>query len=280
MTIMQMDSNPSQPYASSLYAAGKVANVRQKWDDLDVHHYEQDGFFALNHALTHDQVQDANAGLTALIQGDVAGYDQIQFEKMDQNQIKLIKPDQRVLHVRRLFSFCKFESRLHAIMHDPNIIQAVGKLLGDREPICFQEMALLKPPMGREKPWHQDHAYFNLALGEPVVGVWIALDDATIENGCMHVLPGSHRDGARVHFKRRDWQLCDTDIIGQSITAVPLDAGGLMFFDGLLHHGTPQNLTTQRRRALQFHYCAIDANWTDEQARLAVFGSEGKDVSC
>ena len=112
------------------------------------------------------------------------------------------------------------------------------------------------------------------------MGVWIALDDATVENGCMHVLPGSHKEGAVVHFKRRDWQICDTDILGQSITAVPLKAGGLMFFDGLLQHGTPHNPTTQRRRALQFHYCAKDAKWTDEDARLAVFGSEGKDVTC
>ena len=56
-------------------------------------------------------------------------------------------------------------------------------------------MALLKPPRGREKPWHQDHAYFNLPLDTPIVGVWIALDEATPENGCMHVIPGSHREG-------------------------------------------------------------------------------------
>ena len=61
---------------------------------------------------------------------------------------------------------------------------------------------------------------------------------------------------------------------------MPLNPGGLMLFDGLLQHGTPHNPTKQRRRALQFHYCAKDAKWINEKARLAVFGPEGKDVTC
>ncbi len=280
MSTAKMDTNKPQKYDPSLYAASEIAKPYEHWDQIDLQTYQTDGYLALNPALTAEQVQSASDGLTALIRGDVPDYDQVQFESMDEQQIKSLNADERVLHVRRLFSFCRFEERLNAVMRDPRIIATVTQMLGDRQPICFQEMALLKPPKGREKPWHQDHAYFNLTMGEPVVGVWIALDDATVQNGCMHVLPGSHRAGAKVHFKRRDWQICDTDIMGQAITAVPLDAGGLMFFDGLLHHGTPHNPTMLRRRALQFHYCAQDAKWTDEAARLAVFGSEGKNVSC
>ena len=52
----------------------------------------------------------------------------------------------------------------------------VRRIIGE-EPMLFQDMALLKPPrVGREKPWHQDHAYFDLELRTRVVGVWIALD--------------------------------------------------------------------------------------------------------
>jgi len=61
---------------------------------------------------------------------------------------------------------------------------------------------------------------------------------------------------------------------------VPLAPGGLLLFDGLIHHGTPANLTQERRRAVQFHYAARSAVWTNEEERLAIFGGEGRGVSC
>lgn len=280
MDQIQLDANQTDAYDPSLYSASQICTPLQGWDGMDLQAYYRDGYLAMEHALSVQQVEDARAGLTDLIHGNVPDYKQVQFEGHSAEQIENLTVEQREMHVRRLFNFCRFEQRLNMVMNDPELIAVITELLGNREPVCFQEMALLKPPQGREKPWHQDHAYFNLAMGESVVGVWIALDQATVENGCMHVLPGSHREGAVVHFKRRDWQICDTDILGKSITAVPLNPGGLMLFDGLLHHGTPHNPTQQRRRALQFHYCAKDAKWTHEEARLAVFGPEGKDVTC
>ena len=83
-------------------------------------------------------------------------------------------------------------------------------------------MALLKPPgIGREKPWHQDHAYFNVAASQRIVGVWIALDAATPDNGCMYVLRGKHRDtaspNAYPHFAVRDYQICDTTVLDPAL---------------------------------------------------------------
>ena len=94
-------------------------------------------------------------------------------------------------------------------------------------PFMSQDMALIKPPfVGSEKPWHQDQAYFNIPLGQTVVGVWIALDEAVPENGCMYIIPGSHTEGPVIHFKRRDWQICDTEVASDHAIAVPLKPGG------------------------------------------------------
>jgi phytanoyl-CoA hydroxylase len=54
----------------------------------------------------------------------------------------------------------------------------------------------------------------------------------------------------------------------------------VLLFDGLIHHGTPANRTNLRRRAVQFHYTGRNAIWTSQEARLAIFGPEGKDVTC
>ena len=157
--------------------------------------------------------------------------------------------------MRKIGAFIDFDARLKAISHHAGLLSAMRPLMGGAEPEMFQDMALIKPPLlGREKPWHQDKAYFEYPLGTPVVGVWIALDEATIANGCMQILPGRHKEGPILHFQRRDWQICDNVIMGTKSVAVPLKPGGLLFFDGMLPHGTPHNSSPTRRRALQFHY--------------------------
>jgi len=159
------------------------------------------------------------------------------------------------------------------------LLGLVERLVGGR-PELFQDMALVKPAQGREKPWHQDHAYFNLALDTPIVGVWIPMAEVTPENGCMHLLAGGHKGGPRIHFKRRDWQICDTDVETTGRVAVPMAAGDVLLFDGKLPHGTPVNRTEDFRWAVQYHFRPARAVQVDDAARLAAFGSEGRDVTC
>lgn len=81
---------------------------------------------------------------------------------------------------------------IKALAEHPLLLDVITRLLGE-EPKMFQNMGLIKPPhLGREKPWHQDKAYFEYPVALPVVGVWIALDEATVANGCMHVQPQGH----------------------------------------------------------------------------------------
>jgi len=279
----QIDEHSELDYPPSLYQPTQLVEPIDGLDaitDAHVEQYRQLGFLSVADAFTPDETEDARAGLRDLIMGRNPSFDSIQFEAAAATKLDELTLEQREAAVRKLMKFGAFDERLGALVNHPVMLGVVRRLMRDRTPRCFQEMALLKPPHGREKPWHQDHAYFNLKMGEPVVGVWIALDEATPENGCMHVIPGSHRDGPVVHFKRRDWQICDTQVRTDEVVACPLKPGGLMLFDGLLQHGTPRNPTNQRRRALQFHYCPEDAQWTDVDDRLAIFGEEGKDVAC
>ena len=189
--------------------------------------------------------------------------------------------DERLDHIRKFMTFMGLEPRLDAAAREPRLLRLVEGLLGTEAEV-YQDMALLKPPgIGREKPWHQDHAYFDLPEGTPIVGVWIALDRAMPENGGMHFLPGGHREGAIPHFERRDWQICDAEILrrGQAV-ATPLEAGGLVVFDGMVPHGTPHNRTAARRRALQFHYIPKDTPRIPTEERLRLFGSEGRNATC
>jgi phytanoyl-CoA hydroxylase len=242
--------------------------------------YREHGYLSVRQAFTADEVAGAMDGLMDLVMGRRPDFKHVWFEAAAKEKLATLGPEERLDAVRKIGMFVDYEPRLKALSHHPALLGAVARLLGDREPMMFQDMALLKPPrIGREKPWHQDHAYFDYPLDTPIVGVWIALDEATVENGCMQLLPGRHCEPL-IHFQRRDWQLCDTAVLGSESVAAPLPPGGLLLFDGKLPHGTPHNTSPKRRRALQYHYAPHDVQKAAAEVRLDAFGSEGKDVTC
>jgi phytanoyl-CoA hydroxylase len=248
--------------------------------DAHIQQYRELGFLSIEDAFTPDEVRDGIAGLLHLIGGGNAEFKSIQFEAKAAANLDSLTIEQKQDAVRKLMWFTEFEPRLKALSHHPKLLALVERLLGTKAPTMFQDMALLKPPrLGREKPWHQDKAYFNIDPRERVVGVWIALDAATTDNGCMHLLPQLPRQPI-VHFQRRDWQICDAEILGNECVATPLRPGGVLLFDGLLVHGTPHNTSDQRRRAVQFHYHGNQFPKVRDEDRMALFGSEGKDVEC
>jgi phytanoyl-CoA hydroxylase len=277
-----IDGHGPVGHAADLYAYTHIVQPLPGFDAITEEHlarYHEDGFLAIGNAFSPDEVREGLAGLTDLIMGRYPDFKGIQFERGARARLASLTLEERQDAVRKLMWFVGVEPRLNALAAHPRLLALIQRLLGEA-PRLFQDMALLKPPGGREKPWHQDHAYFNFPNGTPVVGVWIALDEATPENGCMRMRPGTHRDGPVIHFQRRDWQICDTDQRARPVVAVPLPPGGCLLFDGLCQHGTPYNPTSERRRAVQFHYAPASAQRTDDAERLATFGSEGKEVEC
>ncbi|MFI5356436.1 MAG: phytanoyl-CoA dioxygenase family protein [Opitutales bacterium] len=271
-------------HAPELYQPAGTGQGVERLEDIgpaEIATYHEQGYLVVRQAFTPAETQDALDGLVDLILGKQPDFTHIWFEGKARDLLPTLNAEQRQDAVRKIGDFIEFDARLKALSHHARMLAAVSRLMHGRKPVLFQDMALIKPPrLGREKPWHQDHAYFEYPLGTPVVGVWIALDEATVANGCMQILPGRHKEGPIVHFQRRDWQICDNVILGTKSVAVPLAPGGALFFDGLLPHGTPHNSSPQRRRALQFHYAPDGVAKGPKEDRLKHFGSEGKDVTC
>jgi phytanoyl-CoA hydroxylase len=271
-------------YPEDLYHFDAIAKGVEGFDSIgesEIALFHQQGYLAVQHAFTPQEVQGALAGLLYLLSGAKADFTGVMYEHAAQGlDVDSLPAEARQDYVRKFMRFANQDDRLQAMAYHARLLEVLTRIMGE-PPVLFQDMAMLKPPrVGREKPWHQDHAYFDLPLESPVVGVWIALDEATTDNGCMVVIPGSHRQGPVIHFKRRDWQICDTQVNNQHAVAVPLQPGGCLFFHSLIHHGTPANQSPLRRRAIQFHYRPQSAPKTSEEERLAIFGSEGKDVTC
>jgi phytanoyl-CoA hydroxylase len=189
-------------------------------------------------------------------------------------------PEERELATRKVWNFVDFEPKLRGMAMHPKLLRVVELLLGAK-PLLVDDAALLKPPhSGQEKPWHQDMAYRGLDYDMRIIGVWIALDEADAENGCMHVIPRSHMDGGIPHYSIRDWQICDGNVSVDRDTIVPLEPGGILFFHGMTHHGTPNNLSVKRRRALQFHYAPVGSRLMTQQEYRRMFTNEISNAQC
>lgn len=273
------------PHDPELYRPGSQAKPipnLEAFSPADADFYKSHGYLAVAEAFSPTEVNSAIAGFTDLCLGRVPGFDGVLFEAAAGSRIDDLAGDARLDAVRKLFRFVEHEPRTRALAEHPGLLQVVSILLGGQKPELYADQALSKPPrIGREKPWHQDLAFFDFdPLQVPVVGVWIALDPVGIDNGCMQLLPGRHREGPIPHFQRRDFQICDTDILGSRSVAVPLEPGGLLFFDGLLPHGTPHNKSPRRRRALQFHYVPTGSPRAKREVRLGHFGGEDTGAQC
>ena len=125
---------------------------------------------------------------------------------------------------------------------------------------CMQSMLFVKGPGMPGQAWHQDERFIP-TRDRSLIGVWIALDDATVANGCLEVIPGSHRAGY-IHPFRPHGQPGEFDPTDEAYgfddsdtVMVEVSAGTVVFFNGYLLHRSQRNRSDGYRRALVNHYC-------------------------
>jgi ectoine hydroxylase-related dioxygenase (phytanoyl-CoA dioxygenase family) len=120
-----------------------------------------------------------------------------------------------------------------------------------------------KPPItGGSTAWHQDHPLWPIIQPADLVSAWVALDDATIENGCMWMVPGSHKWGDHQKYLTSDEQFMPVhkqpELLpeGAQVKAVPFEIkkGQVGYHHSLTWHGSPRNQSERKRRAIAVHY--------------------------
>jgi ectoine hydroxylase-related dioxygenase (phytanoyl-CoA dioxygenase family) len=132
-----------------------------------------------------------------------------------------------------------------------------------REPYAVQTMLYFKPPGARGQALHQDNFYLRAQPGT-CAAAWMALDPCDQDNGCMQVVPGSHR-WPLLCTEKADTSTSFTDVTvpvpeGQQVAALEMQPGDVLFFNGQLVHGSFPNTTADRfRRALIGHYIEGEA---------------------
>jgi phytanoyl-CoA hydroxylase len=140
------------------------------------------------------------------------------------------------------------------LINRESITSTMRSLVGE-ELRLYRADALMKPAgIGSEKGVHQDSPYWPV---EPMSlwSCWMPFDDATIENGCMMVIPGSHLGGPRKHVRTStDYVIPTGDYDVDALLPVPMRRGSGLFFHSLLIHGTAANISGLPRRAVTMSF--------------------------
>lgn len=266
---------PAPSHAAGLYTVASVAEpipLAEACSDAAVARYRRHGWLAVRDVWNPETVSATGRLLDEMATGRTTAGKERQLEAV----AGPTETPPAAAQVRKIGFPIARAAACGLPVAERAMIGIVRRLLATEDVDLCEAMALLQPPRGgREKQWHQDHASFDLALGTPIVGVWIAIDPAGTDNGCMQVLDGGHTAGPRPHFAIRDWQLCDTVMLGVGGVAVPLEPGIALFFDGLLPHGTPTNNSPRPRRAVQLHYFPAGARRMSKPDRFTAFGDRG-----
>jgi phytanoyl-CoA hydroxylase len=146
---------------------------------------------------------------------------------------------------------------LRRLVTDAALTGIAGDLVGPDVRLYWDQAVYKKPEKPRRFPWHQDNGY---AYVEPqqYLTIWLALTDATIENGCPQVVPGLHRRGTLEHHyvEPLGWECLDDP---SDCVAAPVAAGGAVVFSSLTPHLTGPNLTADVRKAYIVQYAPAGA---------------------
>ena len=140
----------------------------------------------------------------------------------------------------------------------PALVELVEALIGPGVSVYFSQIFFKPPEGGGPKPAHQDNFYFGPNDLEGVVTAWIALDDATLENGCLYFGDGTNRGPVYGHIAPKDepynLQLPAEILALQPMSPAPVMRGGVSFHHGNTFHQSGPNRSTRWRRACALHY--------------------------
>lgn len=170
---------------------------------------------------------------------------------------QLRKLDQPVFH----------RPAFRALAHKPELLRYARELTGaDSLDVCFSQVFMKPPEVGGPKPVHQDNFYFGPDRPEAMLTAWIALDEATLENGCLYYGEGSHRDAVIEHHAPEgepfNLQIRESDITTIRFGAAPVPRGGVSLHHGNTLHRSSANTSPKARRAVAIHYLDREARLT------------------
>lgn len=240
-------------------------------------YFAENGYLNRGAVLTPAQVEDMRAGLDRVIALERGGGDDSSVEFRYGHDREGDARDESGRDARAIHQYVnmwKRDAAYEAALHNPNIVETARDLLGTPTVRLWHDQVISKPPRDNSHfGFHQDFYFWPLSPAN-IVSCWLALDDATVDTGCMHVIPSSHddprftpdawaREAAAARKAREEGRpvaKTERELMGEKDAShgvpVELRAGECMFHHCLNFHCTPPNVTDRQRRAFVMIFMA------------------------
>ena len=157
---------------------------------------------------------------------------------------------------------------MHELMFDPRLGEMAATLAGVDGIRIWHDQALFKPAFGNPTGWHLDNPYWSFSSRQSL-SLWVALDDATLGNGCMWYVPGSQKtatfENVGIGQNLADLFKCYPQWREIEPIACPCPAGSAVFHSGLTAHGAGANMTNRPRRAMTCAYMPDGATFNGKR---------------
>ena len=234
-----------------LFTAGEPYEVTQAEQEA----YRAQGFFVARNLVTPPLLMALAQRLDAAARGELNEgiHRQVEPGVKDRGE----PTGDPIDHIRKVQRLAGNDPFFNRFVTHPRLLSLIHGLYGANIRY-FGDEAQLKPArVGSAPPWPQDAPYFH---SEPmdVATVWIAVDDATRENGCIEVIPGAHRQGVlprpdsgKAWFEEGEFDVSDA-------VHAEVSAGDAIIFDLQLPHGSGPNHSNTRRRSMICRYVNLD----------------------
>jgi phytanoyl-CoA hydroxylase len=230
--------------------------------------FRADGFLIYGPLLTASELAAAGERIDALASGE--GEAAVRVGARMEAAADTLEGVSRRDKTWQLMRVAEADDVIAGIAAHPDILALVRQLMGTDGVSYLQDQVLMKPAFhGSHVSWHQDSGYWTNVIPtiDPpaIVTCWVAIDNVTAENGCVQMVPGSHKLGVLPHEPGGDNLLHVRGVDLTTAISVVLPPGGVSFHHSCTVHGSAPNTTPNRRRGLALTYVRDDAERTETE---------------
>jgi phytanoyl-CoA hydroxylase len=238
--------------------------------------YNENGYVAGPRVLSDEQIDQLRERIHGILTGKISFPEHLLGQSVEKYKARGQLPAVKVVNIFR------HDQVFAEVLRNPMIGSLASQLMNP--PVRVWEDQMIYKPAFDSKAvlaWHRDYTYWDQVGPADMATCWIALDDATVENGCMHVIAGSHK--WKLDYTREDvdgddaeWLLKRPDIPNDAdVTPIPCEvkAGYCHFHHCLTFHGSYGNRTNNIRRSYILHLMPghtrrIGNNWNARQGNV------------
>jgi ectoine hydroxylase-related dioxygenase (phytanoyl-CoA dioxygenase family) len=242
--------------------------------------YSEDGFIIIEDFLSPRELKEWRGAVAEAVNNRAGN------KLPDRRSVGTLDDDEKYydkVFIQRL-NLWKDNPRMKGLILNPQIGKMATELGGLDGVRCWHDQALIKPPWGNSTAWHLDTPFWSF-FHPGAMSIWVALDDATEQNGCLHFMKGSHHhttfenpgitnDMDSIFKFYSDYK----DVMPASAA---MKAGSCSFHNGLTIHGAGANMTPYPRRAMTCAFMPLGAKFdglqnilSDQQFAALTIGDE------